>query len=45
MIIGKRVHQRVVDLDIKSDDSGETFSGKITYEGEGPITFTATRQI
>ena len=37
------VGQRVVAVDIDSEDGGATFSGTITYSGEGPIGFKATR--
>jgi hypothetical protein len=35
--------QNVVALNIKSDDGGETLNGTMTYMGEGPIGFRATR--
>jgi len=41
-VIGGRPSQGVVALDIKSDDGGKTLTGTMTYEGEGPIGFTAT---
>lgn len=42
-IIGARGEQLVVAIDIKSNDAGETFQGSITYAGEGPIGFRASR--
>ena len=44
MLIGYRGNQAVVDLDIVSSDDGETFSGTMTYEGEGPIGFYGEMQ-
>lgn len=40
-VIGGR-DQGVAALDITSDDDGKTFSGTMTYVGEGPIGFRAT---
>ncbi|MFC5044910.1 hypothetical protein ACFSTE_21380 [Aquimarina hainanensis] len=37
LVIGARVNQNVVQLKINSNDNGETFSGEMTYLGEGPI--------
>ncbi|HHI94840.1 MAG TPA: lectin ESA-2 [Gammaproteobacteria bacterium] len=41
-IIGYRTGQNVVSLNIKSSDNGNTFTGTMTYAGEGPIGFTAS---
>ncbi|KVD70613.1 lectin ESA-2 [Burkholderia sp. ABCPW 14] len=38
-IIGCRVNQNVVALDIESGDQGATLAGTMTYAGEGPIGF------
>ena len=38
-IIGGRSGQNVVELNVKSDDGGNTLNGTMTYEGEGPIGF------
>ncbi len=35
--------QYLVAIDIDSNDDGQTFSGIVVYEGEGPIDFRATR--
>jgi len=40
--IGNRGSQFPVALQIKSSDGGVTFSGTMTYAGEGPIGFRAT---
>ncbi|MFC5044911.1 hypothetical protein ACFSTE_21375 [Aquimarina hainanensis] len=40
-VLGGRDNQNVVAIDIKSGDGGRTFSGTMTYEGEGPIGFKA----
>ncbi|MFZ2724683.1 MAG: hypothetical protein WAX77_00340 [Methylococcaceae bacterium] len=42
-IIGGRSGQNVVGLDISSSDNGKTFTGTMTYAGEGPIGFRATQ--
>lgn len=42
-ILGARPEQNVVAIDIQSQDGGETFHGTMTYAGEGPIGFRATR--
>jgi|GEM_PF-721130 len=42
-ILGGRDNQGVVAIDIQSPDGGETFQGTMTYAGEGPIGFRATR--
>lgn len=36
-VLGGRANQNVVKIDITSGDGGKTFSGTMTYEGEGPI--------
>ncbi|AIO69853.1 hypothetical protein [Burkholderia oklahomensis] len=38
-VIGCRVNQQVVALDIESGDQGATLAGTMTYAGEGPIGF------
>lgn len=43
-ILSGRADQPVIAVDIKSDDHGETFSGFITYQGEGPIGFKAQHE-
>lgn len=40
-IIGGRSNQAVSSLAIESKDKGASFSGKMSYEGEGPIGFRA----
>ncbi len=37
MIIGARDGQNVVSMKISSDDNGDTFTGQMTYKGEGEI--------
>ncbi|WP_062052678.1 hypothetical protein [Aquimarina longa] len=39
LIIGSRTNQNVVNLKINSTDEGKTFTGEMTYQGEGPIGF------
>jgi len=39
--LGARADQNVVAIDIKSADGGKTFTGTMTYAGEGPIGFKA----
>ena len=41
-LIGCRAGQQAVAVNITSADGGNTFSGSITYNGEGPIGFRAT---
>lgn len=41
MIIGSRDGQGVLDLKIESKDNGASFTGAMTYAGEGPIGFKA----
>ena len=43
-ILGARSGQNAVAIDIQSPDGGETFQGTMTYAGEGPIGFRATRR-
>jgi len=38
-VIGCRVGQNVVAINIESGDSGSTMTGTMTYSGEGPIGF------
>lgn len=40
--LGARPGQPVVAMQITSRDGGRTFTGTITYRGEGPIGFRAT---
>ena len=40
-IIGGRKDQAVVAVDIKSKDNGRTFTGTMTYKGEGKISLKA----
>jgi hypothetical protein len=40
-LLGLRDTQSIVAIDISSEDNGDTFSGTITYAGEGPIAFQA----
>lgn len=42
-IIGGRQGQRVVRVNVDSNDGGETLQGSMAYAGEGPIGFRATR--
>jgi hypothetical protein len=42
-ILGGRPNDRVIALDVVSEDHGETLQGEMTYEREGPIRFKATR--
>lgn len=39
--IGDRPNQRIVDVQIASADDGNTFNGRVTYSGEGPVGFRA----
>lgn len=39
LLIGCRTEQRAVALKIDSKDKGATFTGTMTYDGEGPIGF------
>lgn len=43
-IIGSRPKQDVIALNIKSNDGGKTLKGTMTYKGEGPIGFSATKE-
>lgn len=42
-LLGSRADQNLVATNINSSDGGQTFTGDITYAGEGPIGFKATR--
>ncbi len=42
-VLGAREDQNPVEFDIASSDGGRTFSGTMTYKGEGPIGFRATQ--
>lgn len=42
-LIGGRVGQNVVALNVTSSDGGKTLIGTTTYAGEGPIGFRATQ--
>lgn len=42
-VIGGREGQPVVALDLTSEDDGQSLQGTMTYRGEGPIGFRATR--
>jgi hypothetical protein len=44
-VIGDRVGQNVVRLDISSTDGGATLGGTMTYAGEGPIGFQAAQVV
>ncbi|MGB1250946.1 MAG: lectin ESA-2 [Candidatus Promineifilaceae bacterium] len=41
-LIGGRSGQKVVAVDVKSNDDGKTLTGTMTYAGEGPIGFKAS---
>lgn len=40
-VLGARSNQDVVEIEINSDDGGQTLYGTMTYSGEGPIGFRA----
>jgi OAA-family lectin sugar binding domain len=40
-VLGYRVDQNVVAIDVTSSDDGVTMTGTMTYNGEGPIGFKA----
>jgi hypothetical protein len=42
-VLGGRDNQQVVAIEIKSGDGGKSFTGTMTYAGEGPIGFKAQR--
>lgn len=42
-VLGCRNDQKVVNINISSEDEGKTFSGTMVYEGEGPIGVRATQ--
>ena len=41
--LGGRQNQNPVAIEISSNDGGKTFTGTMTYAGEGPIGFKATQ--
>ncbi|NTX14757.1 hypothetical protein HUA76_28595 [Myxococcus sp. CA056] len=41
-VIGGREKQNVVAMKVTSNDGGQTLTGSMTYNGEGPIAFRAT---
>lgn len=43
-VIGGRNDHAVINADAKSNDGGQTLIGMITYAGEGPVHFKATRK-
>lgn len=43
-LIGGRTAQRVVSLQVSSNDGGQTLNGVMTYNGEGPIGFKGALQ-
>lgn len=43
-VIGGRNNHAVIKADAKSNDGGQTLIGMITYAGEGPVHFKATRK-
>lgn len=43
-VIGGRNNHAVIKADAKSTDGGKTLIGMITYAGEGPVHFKATRR-
>ena len=43
-VIGSRPKQDVIALNSKSNDGGKTLKGSMTYKGEGPIGFLATKE-
>lgn len=42
-VLGARDNQNPITYDINSTDGGKTFTGSMTYKGEGPIGFRATQ--
>jgi hypothetical protein len=44
-LLGIRDNQYLVGIDISSNNNGNTFNGSITYNGEGPIDFTAEKKV
>jgi hypothetical protein len=38
-VIGGRCPQPLVAMNVTSNDGGQTLTGSITYQGEGPIGF------
>lgn len=43
--LGARTGQRVIAIDIQSSDGGHTFTGTMTYAGEGPIGFSGIQEM
>lgn len=41
-VLGARGAQAMINMNITSNDGGKTFTGSMTYAGEGPIGFKAT---
>ncbi|HEX6367578.1 MAG TPA: hypothetical protein VF006_01520 [Longimicrobium sp.] len=41
-VLGARSPQPLVGINVSSNDDGQTLTGNITYEGEGPIDFQGT---
>jgi hypothetical protein len=41
-VLGARCPQPLVAVNVTSSDGGQTLTGSITYEGEGPIDFRGT---
>ncbi len=39
-VIGARCPQPLVAMNVSSNDGGNTLTGTVTYQGEGPIGFT-----
>lgn len=42
-ILGCRTDQKIVQINITSDDNGKSFTGEMVYENEGPIGIKATQ--
>ncbi len=42
-MLGYRVDQNVIAIDVASSDDGATLTGTMTYDGEGPIGFKAVQ--
>jgi OAA-family lectin sugar binding domain len=42
-VLGYRVDQKVIAIDVASSDGGVTLTGTMTYSGEGPIGFKAAQ--
>jgi hypothetical protein len=41
IVLSSRQPQEINSIDIASQDNGQTFSGEVVYDGEGPIGFMA----